>query len=198
MDRAELLKHKRASTKAQVHELIQKRWSPRAFADKTVPDSEIQALFEAASWAASSFNEQPWRYFYAHRSEESGFQRLLSCINEGNQQWAKDAAVLLLSLAKNDFSRNEQPNRHAWHDTGAANTTLLLEAVSRDIYGHAMAGFDRGKTIAEFDIADSLEPVCFIALGYLGQPDQLEEPLRSREAKVRSRKPVDAFTFKIQ
>jgi len=188
---------KRATTQHDISPLIKKRWSPRAFSDQPIAEEELQALFEAASWAASSYNEQPWQYLYAHRSDEEGFQRLLSCINPGNQAWAKNASVLLLSSASTVFSRHGKANRHALHDTGAANSYLLLEAIRRDIYGHAMAGFDYDKTVQEFGINEPTVPVCFLALGYLGDPEQLEEPLRSSEQKPRSRKPVDTFTQKI-
>lgn len=188
---------KQASTQHDISPLIKKRWSPRAFSGQPIDPQDVEAIFEAASWAASSYNEQPWQYLYAHRSDEAGFQRMLSCLNTGNQAWAKDAAVLVLSVAQMHFAHNNSPNRHAWHDTGAANAHLLLEAVRRDIYGHAMAGFDREKTTRELAIPVSSEPVCFIALGYLGDPKQLEEPLRSRELGTRSRQAVDAFTQKV-
>lgn len=194
----QFLESKSAKTETSVHPLIGKRWSPRAFSSQPVPGIILDTLFEAASWAASAFNEQPWQYIYAHHADEAGFNRLLSCLNEGNQAWAKDAGVLVLSLAQPNLSRNGRPNRHYMHDTGAANTNLLLQAADLDIYGHMMGGFDYGKTIAEFDLnQDELEPVCFIALGYLGDPEQLDEPLRSREQGTRSRKPLNTFTHKI-
>jgi len=190
--------HKTAKTQHDISELIRRRWSPRAFSDRPIAEEELQALFEAASWAASSYNEQPWQYVYAHRSDEAGFQRLLSCLKPGNQTWAKNAAVLVLSSASTTFSRNGKTNHHALHDTGAANAHLLLEATRRDIYGHAMAGFDYDRTVEEFELAEPVVPVCFLALGYLGDPEQLEEPLRSSEQKPRQRQPVDSFTQKIQ
>lgn len=188
---------KEAETTFPVDPLIKKRWSPRAFSDRLVSEASMATLFEAASWSASSYNEQPWSYRYAFRSDEAGFQRLLSCINEGNRSWAQHASVLVLSLAQAHLDRSGKPNRHYFHDTGAANTTLLLQAASMDIYGHMMGGFDYEKTSAEFGLEEGLEPVCFMALGYLGSPDQLEEPLRSREQGSRSRKPIEAFTHKI-
>ena len=198
MTKQEFLESKSAKTETSVHPLIRKRWSPRAFSDKPVPEELLHTLFEAASWAASSYNEQPWQYLYAHRSNEAGFNRLLSCINEFNRAWAKEAGVLVLSLAQIHLVRNGQPNRHYMHDTGAANTNLLLQAADLDIYGHMMGGFDYEKTVAEFDLnKDGLEPVCFMALGYLGDPEQLDEPLRSREQAERSRKPLNAFTQQI-
>ncbi len=178
-----------ANTSRPVHRLIRKRWSPRTFSDEPINEEGLQTLFEAASWAASSYNDQPWQYIYAHRSDEEGFQKLLSCLKEGNQKWAKDAAVLVLSMARRYFSRNDKPNRHYMHDTGAANTTLVLQAASMDIYGHMMAGFHIDKTIETFELPDEIEPVCFIALGYLGSLDE-------SQLKPRSRKPLRDFVKK--
>ncbi|MEQ8706773.1 MAG: nitroreductase family protein [Phaeodactylibacter sp.] len=197
MSQSQLPADKTAQTESAVHPLIKKRWSPRAFAERPINDQDLAALFEAASWAASSYNEQPWQYLYAHRADEAGFNRLLSCILEGNRAWAQGASVLVLSLAQANLARTGKPNRHYFHDTGAANTNFLLQAADMDIYGHMMGGFDFQKTVAEFDLEEGLEPVCFMALGYLGDPEQLEEPLRSREQAPRSRKSVDTFTHKI-
>mgnify|MGYP002152324698 CR=1 FL=1 len=196
-DKAQLTATKSADTRHDIHELIRKRWSPRAFSEDPIPQEELEALLEAASWAASSYNEQPWEYFYAHRSNKKGFQLLLSCLKPGNQEWAAQAAVLLVSVARTSFSKNDRPNRHYMHDAGAANTTMMLEAASRDIYGHMMAGFDYEKTEDEFELNMEQEPVCFIALGYLGDPEQLKEPLRSREQTSRNRKPLSEFTTQI-
>lgn len=188
---------KEAETSNPVHDLIRSRWSPRAFADKPIAEVDMHTLFEAASWAASSYNEQPWRYIYAHRGEEEGFQRLLSCINPGNQQWARNASVLVLSLAGKHFTRNGRSNRHYMHDAGAANTTLLLQAASMDIYGHMMAGFDYEKTVKTFDLSEDAEPVCFMALGYLGDSVQLDEAFLKSEHQARSRKALQEFITKL-
>ena len=197
MDTQQLSINKTAETQTDVHPIIKKRWSPLAFSDKQIGAPEMATLFEAASWAASAFNEQPWQYIYAHRSDEAGFNRLLSCLFEGNQAWAKDASVLVLSLARTSLDRNGNANRHYMHDTGAANNNMLLQGASMDIYGHMMGGFDFEKTKAEFDIEEGVEPVCFIALGYLGAPDQLPEGLQKRAQAPRSRKHQDDFTTKI-
>lgn len=193
----QMLANKAAKTASGVHPLIRKRWSPRALSNQAIPEALLETVFEAASWAASSYNEQPWQYLYAHHADEAGFNRLLSCINEGNRSWAKDAGVLMLSLAKARLEKTGRPNRHYFHDTGAANTNLLLQAVDLDLYGHMMGGFDYEKTVAEFNLEEGLEPVCFIALGYLGTLEQLDESLRSREMAPRSRQSLDSFTRKI-
>lgn len=109
----------------------------------------------------------------------------------GNQPWAKNASVLLLSLARKNFASNGKPNRHAMHDVGASNTTLLLQAANMDIYGHMMGGYHHDATIEAFEIDENeFEISCFIALGYLESPEALEEPFKTRELTARSRKDV--------
>ncbi|MDP4685618.1 MAG: nitroreductase family protein, partial [Salibacteraceae bacterium] len=133
-------------TENPVHSFITKRWSARSFAEKPISESELNTLIEAASWAASSMNEQPWHYLIAKKGSAS-FQKMVDCLMAGNQPWAKNASVLLLSLARKNFASNGKPNRHAMHDVGAANTTLLLQAANMDIYGHMMGGYHHDATI---------------------------------------------------
>lgn len=178
-----------------VHELISRRWSPRAFSDRAISPKVLHDLFEAASFAASSRNEQPWRYVYAHR-EDPEFERFVECLVPTNAVWAKNAAVLMLSYAALNHRRNQLPNRFALHDTGAANTTLMLQAASINIYGHMMGGYDMEKTIRTFDLGADMTPVCFIALGYLGERQMLDEALQEREAAPRKRHPVESFAFR--
>ena len=151
-------------------------------------------LFEAASWAASSGNTQPWVFVYAHRSDETNFQRLLGCLNPANQAWAQHAAVLVLALARNTLP-DGKPNAWARHDVGSATTTMLLQATAQGLYGHVMAGFDADKVRQEFNLPTDVEPVTFTTLGHLGTPDQLEEPNRTRETAPRTRKPVSEIAF---
>jgi nitroreductase len=194
----ERIELKTANTVYPVHDIIRSRWSPRAFSEAPIDEASLLTLFEAASWAASAFNEQPWSYIYAHRADEEGFQRLLSCLNPSNQSWAQQAAVLVLSIAKKQYVRNGKPNRHYMHDTGAANATLLIQAATQDIYGHMMAGFDYGKTVEVFKLKEETEPVCFMALGYLGEDlTHLDEGKQLAENKGRSRKPVSDFIKKL-
>lgn len=184
---------KTAETHHDVHELIKKRWSARSFSDNAISLETLNTLIKAASWSASSMNEQPWKYIYAHRGTEA-FDRMAACLMEGNKVWAKEGAVLLLSLAKKHFERNGNVNHHHMHDTGAANTTLLLQAAHHDIFGHMMGGFHLQETLQEFNInPEEWESACFIVLGYLDDPSRLEEPFKSRETAKRIRKPIDAI-----
>jgi nitroreductase len=183
---------KTASTQHALHSLIAQRWSPRSFDPKTpISPEDAEALFEAAGWAASSMNEQPWRYYFAHRSDEEGFQDLLDCLVDGNQVWAKNAAVLIAISYRENFEKNDKENVTAKHDTGLANANLVLEALSRNIYAHMMGGYHKDKTIDLLQMQDE-SPVCFMALGYLDDPEALpNDKLRDSEKAKRTRKPLD-------
>ena len=173
--------------------LLQKRYSPRAFSEQTVSDEQIKDLFEAARWAPSSMNEQPWNYIYAKRGS-SGFDKLISCLVPANQLWAKNAALLVLSIAKTYFNYKNRPNRHALHDTGAANLSICLQATEMGLQAHQMGGFDMDITMQTFNIdANEHTPVCFIAVGYPGNPESLPENLKERELAPRKRKQLQDF-----
>ncbi|WP_303312205.1 nitroreductase family protein [Hymenobacter sp. BT730] len=183
-----------ATTTYPVHELIRKRWSPRSFASYPVAPETMGQLFEAASWAPSAMNEQPWRYIYAHHADTEAFQKMVDCLLPGNQPWAKNAAVLVLALAKTHYD-NGTPNGAALHDLGLANGNLILEATALGLHGHFMGGFDRAKAQATFHLPENLQPAVMIALGYQGEAEQLEEPFLSREKAGRQRKPVQEIAF---
>ena len=142
-------------------------------------------------------NEQPWRYLYARREDTEAFQKIVDCLMPGNQPWAKNAAVLVLALAKTQYD-NGTPNGAALHDLGLANATLMFEATALGLHGHYMGGFDRERTKEVFHLPDTLQPAVVLALGYLGEADQLEEPFLSREKAPRQRKPIHEFAFSGQ
>jgi nitroreductase len=183
---------KQAQTRFPVIDLIKNRWSARAFSDQPLTKDQILTLIEAASWAPSSMNEQPWRYRFGLKGDPV-FGQLWDCLLPGNQPWTKNAATLLLCTAKMNFARNGQPNNYALHDTGMANAFLMLQATEMHIFGHIMAGFDPDKLRESFQLDDDETAVCIIALGYLGAPDQLEEPFRTREITPRNRMELAAI-----
>src|SRR5579884_435244 len=186
---------KRGDILPGVHELIRARWSPRSFADRPVSDHDLKLILEAARWAASSNNEQPWRFIVARKSDAELYEKILSVLVPGNQKWAKTAPVLMITAAKRDFSHNGQPNLHAWHDTGAALAHIFLQATALGLHAHGMAGFDRERARTELGIPTDYEPVAAVAIGYLDSPDKLEQPYRQRERSPRTRKPLDEITF---
>lgn len=187
---------KKAKAGEIVHPLIKKRWSPRAFSDKKIPSHLLNGIFEAASWAASAMNEQPWRYIYAENGTP-GFGKLWNCLMPGNQPWTKNVPVIFVAIYNKYYENNGKENGTAEHDLGMANTNLLLQATSLDIYGHLMAGFDAQKMIDVLGLDDEQMPLCMGVLGYLGDPAQLDEPYKSREKIERTRKEPDEFVTKL-
>lgn len=189
---------KLADSKHPIHDLLRRRWSPRVFSDHAVEPEKLRSLLEAARWAPSSYNEQPWSFFVATKENPVEYERLLSCLVEGNQRWAKRAGVLMLSVAKLHFERppgRGTPNRHAFHDVGLAVENLVVQATALGLVVHQMAGFHLEKARELFRIPEGYEPVAAIALGYAGDPATLPEPLRERELAPRTRKPLEEFVF---
>lgn len=186
---------KRASTDYPVHELVAARWSPYAFQDRPVPEADLLSVFEAARWAASSFNEQPWTYLVATKETPHQFQQMLSCLIEFNQVWAKAAPVLALGIVRLRFARNGQANRAAVHDLGLAAGNLLVEATARGLCVHQMLGILPDKAREIFAIPDGYEAWTGIAIGYRGDPLNLPDTLQERERLPRQRKPLRQFVF---
>jgi nitroreductase len=178
-----------------VHELIRQRWSPRAFADQPVPQNDLRSLFEAARWAPSSSNEQPWAYLVAARDDKAGFEKMLGVLIEFNAGWAKNASVLALAVAELAFAKNNAPNRNAQYDTGAATAMLSVEATARGLAVHQMAGFDPEKARQVFGIPAGWEAIAALAIGYPGDPASLPPPLKDREMAPRTRKPIAEFVM---
>ncbi len=187
--------HNPAPVDHPVHELIQRRWSPRVFSDRPVEAATLLTVLEAARWAPSSFNEQPWSLIVATRETPEHFERLLACLTPGNQSWARHAPVLMLSVAKLAFERNGKPNRHALHDVGLASAQLALQATALGLAVHFMAGFDGALARETFGIPDGFEPGAAAALGYSEEIDRLSDEARERELAPRRRKPLEDFVF---
>ncbi|MEZ4468332.1 MAG: nitroreductase family protein [bacterium] len=139
---------------------------PRVFSEAAIADADLRGVLEAARWAPSCFNDQPWAFVVARREDAATFDALLGCLTPSNQAWAADAPVLLLSVARTRFRHNDKPNRHAWHDVGLATAQLALEAQARGLAVHMMAGFDVAAAAQAFGLPDGHEPVAAIALGH--------------------------------
>lgn len=186
---------KAARTEYGIEESLGRRWSPRAFSAEPVEREKLLRIFEAARWAPSSSNEQPWSFVVATQEDVEGHERLASCLNERNRRWAGRAPVLMLSVARTRFVRNGNENRHAFHDVGLAVGNMLAQATAMGLQAHQMAGFDRDAAREKLGIPEGHEPVAAIALGYPGDPDDLPEELRGRESTPRERKRVREFVF---
>jgi nitroreductase len=190
----EVEKLKQAPAAEGVADVIYARWSPRAFADKNVSTEDLRKIFDAARWAASSYNEQPWRFFVGRRGDAT-YQKIFDSLVEFNQQWAKSAPVLVLSVASKKFAHNGTPNYHALHDTGAATALLSLAATSLGLHTHSMAGFDHDKARKAFHVPEDYDMGAVTALGYLGDPESLPEQLKKNELSPRQRKELSQFVF---
>jgi len=186
---------KPARTDYPIEEILKRRWSPRAFSDRLVEPEKLRSLWEAARWAPSSFNEQPWHFIVATRDKPAEHAKLLSCLVEKNQQWARNAPVLMISVTELNFAKTGKPNRHAFHDVGLAMGNLLVEATALDLFVHQMAGFSPDKVKELFAVPEGFEPVAAIAIGYGADPSAAPEAFRQQETAPRSRKPISSFVF---
>ncbi len=178
-----------------IHPLLAERWSPYAFDPRPVPAADLHSIFEAARWSPSSYNEQPWRFIVATSADPAAHARVLSCLVEPNQAWAKHAPVLALGCHTTVFERNGQPNRAAAHDLGQAAAQLSIEAVSRGLRVHQMIGIlpDRAREL--FKVPAGAEVLTGIAIGYAAAPGQGPAELSGRDAARRPRKPLKDFLF---
>ena len=184
-----------ADTLPSVHELIRKRWSPRSFSTREVSTEDLKTILEAARWAASSNNEQPWRFLVARKSDGAAYEKILNLLVPGNQAWAKTAPVLMIMAAKRTFSHHGSPNRFGLHDAGQALAHLFLEATALGLHAHGMAGFDADRARKELEIPEDYDVGAAVALGYLASPDQLPEKYRQGEVSKRERKPLNEIVF---
>jgi nitroreductase len=186
---------KHAATDHPIHSLLAARWSPYAFADTPVERDELRSLFEAARWAASSYNEQPWSFVVATREDEPAYEKLLSCLLPGNQAWAKAAPVLALGIVRDTFTRNEKENAAALHDLGLATGNLLMEATARGLHVHPMIGIDPDRARQVYRIPEHSRARTGLAIGHVGDVASLPEAMQERDRAPRTRKPLGEFVF---
>jgi nitroreductase len=186
---------KPAETETPIHELIGRRWSSLAFADRPVEPDKLRSVLEAARWAPSSRNEQPWAYLLAAREDSKNFGDLLATLMTANQAWAQKAPVLIMTVAHTQWAKEGTPNRLGLHDLGQATSNLVMQATSLGLMTHQMGGFDVEAARERFHIPAGWDPVSVIAVGYPGDADTLPEKLRERERAPRQRKPLGEFVF---
>src|ERR1039457_1693642 len=186
---------KNAATEYPIQETLAERWSPYGFEDRPVPEADLRSLFEAARWAASSYNEQPWNYLVATREDPREFERLLGCLVEANQAWAKAAPVLVLGVVSLRFAKNNQANRAAVHDLGLAAGNLSAEATARGLSVHQMIGILPDKAREVYQIPAHYEAWTAMAIGYKADPATLPEALKERDLAPRQRRPLGKFVF---
>lgn len=190
---------KRAPSETNIEDLLARRWSPRTYAARPVPADALRKIFTAAGWAASSSNEQPWRFLVGHKGDHT-YAKIFDTLVEFNQTWATTAPVLILSAAKRTFSPQPgkpggNPNAYGLHDTGAASANMCLQATALGLHMHGMAGFDHEKARALFEIPEDFQTGAVWALGYLGELEALPEYMQKMETAPRSRKPLTEYVF---
>ena len=178
-----------------IHEIIQARFSPRGFSAREIDSGVLASLFEAARWAPSCFNAQPWRFVFARRADKKDFHRILDLLTPANQSWAHTAAALMISVARSAFEHNDKSNRHAFHDVGLACGMMALQAEAMGLGIHMMGGFDLERARSELGIPEGFEPVAAIAVGYPEDPENMPDDMREKAAKPRERKPIGDFVF---
>jgi nitroreductase len=164
---------------------IRERKSRRAYLPTPVSGETIKSLFEAARWAPSSSNEQPWAYLYATKDQPELWEKIFDSLMEGNKLWTREAPLLVVSMVRKNFLKNDKPNGSARFDLGAANAFLSLQATHLGLNVHQMGGFEKDKIIGNLNIPDTHEPVVVLAIGYPGTPEQLAEPFKTRETALR-------------
>lgn len=169
---------------------IRLRWSPVCFDGQPVAADTLRSLLEAARWAASCFNDQPWHFVAASRDDPPAFEALLACLVDANREWAQHAGALVLVVARQQFRHNGKANAWSWFDCGQATAHLMLESVHQGLRAHAMAGFDAAAARSAFDLPDEMDPSCFVAIGQVGQHPDHSESLRERDAAENQRLPL--------
>lgn len=187
---------KQAKPEHPILDVIAKRWSPYRYSPKPVEADKLEQCLTAASWAASSFNEQPWIFFLATRDESAKFDKMLGCLVEANQAWAKNAGALLLTAYRPNFSKNGKPNRVALHDLGQAAAYFVLQAASLGLQAHQMSGVELDKVRSGYDIPSEYEPATAIAVGYADLSEAKSgDALAERDLVPRARLSIPEFVF---
>lgn len=189
----DMIQSKPAKTNYPILRAIANRWSPVIFSDEKIEEEKILLLLEAARWAPSSYNEQPWQYIIGFKGDEN-YKKLSESLLEGNS-WAKNAPVLICSVAKKYFTRGNKLNHHHLHDTGMATMALVLQATKMDLYSHQMSGFDMEKMRTSFGIDDDLELGSMIAIGNPGNSDDATEDMIERDSAPRERKDLESLIW---
>ena len=177
-----------------VETLLLRRWSPRAFTPEPVSDADLQSIFTAAAWAASSYNEQPWRFVVGRKGDDT-WQIIFDALLPFNQSWAAAAPVLYASFAKKNFTMTGDPNAVALHDVGAASANASLQATALGLHTHGLGGFSADKLRASLAIPADFDPVACWALGRLGDPAALADNYKAMELAARTRKTLSEFVF---
>ncbi len=185
---------KLASNEYPILDQLRERWSPRAFSHRPISIESIKSILESARWAASCFNEQPWRFIIASETQPLSFEIALSCLNEWNRSWASSAPLILFAFSKEYFEDGKK-NFHAAYDTGQAVANMTIQATTLGLSMHQMAGILSEKICASYNVPLGFTPVCAAAIGYQGNTENLTDDLREKELAPRTRKPLSELVY---
>lgn len=178
-----------------IHDLIKKRYSTRTFSEELIDGDVVLSLFEAARWAPSGGNEQPWRFIVAAKNDPENYWKVFSALADGNKTWAKNAPLLVVGVAKLDRGIDKKLNKYAFYDLSSAVTNLTLQATSKNLYVRQMGGFNPLIIREIFDIPENFEPAVVFAVGYRAEESDMPENIRQREQTPRTRKPLTEIVF---
>lgn len=178
-----------------IHELLEKRYSPKAFTNEKPAEETLITLLEAARWSPSSMNEQPWRFIVGVKNEGDTYDKIFETLADGNKLWAKNAPVLILSITSDFYQRNGRPNSHAGYDLGQAIANLTFQASAMDLYVHQMGGFSAERATELFRIPEGYTPMSVLAIGRLGNSEDLPENVRPADKSKRKRKELEEIVF---
>ena len=185
-----------AETIVPINDVISKRWSPRAFdSNHVIDDNLIKSLFEAARWAPSCYGDQPWQFILFKKEDTTSWVGLLNCLSVGNQNWAMDTSIIIVVCANKNFNHNNEPNRWAQYDTGAAAENICLQATSIGLSAHQMGGFDQEKIRKLSNIPKQFDILSCMAVGKQLDESKLSKVQKDKETQARSRKPLDDIYF---
>ena len=194
MDKKDVEMNGNGRSELRIQQMLKDRYSPRAFSDRDVTDVELELVLEAARWASSSHNEQPWR-FLVTRKDQDGHAALLDSLWSMNRSWADKAPILILNMVQRNLAYNDEENYFARHDLGGALAQLTAQATSMGMGLHQLAGFHSDQARQAFQIPEALDVVSVLALGFPGNADMLEEPYRGRELKRTHRRPLKDLVY---
>ncbi len=186
--------NKLARSKFNINPLLLKRWSPKSFDDRSVETITLKKIIDAARWAPSSFNEQPWRFIIG-KKEGTTYDKILKTLGNSNKEWAQKAPVLMITCGKITFTHNDKINEHFAYDVGQAMANLSIQATEEDLYLHQMAGFSSEKAIEYFNIPNNYQPLTATAIGYIGRVDYWGNSLQNNESEKRIRKNMDEICY---
>ncbi|MFA8449095.1 MAG: nitroreductase family protein [Bacteroidales bacterium] len=185
---------RKAPVHHDIHDLLVERWSPRAFSGKEIEKDKLHKIFEAARWAPSAYNEQPWRFIIGFKGDET-YKKIVDTLVEFNQIWTATAPILVLNICRKTFSLNENPNPTASYDLGQAVAHLSIEATAQGLHVHQMSGFEPDVANKLFKIPENYKSTAVMAIGYIGDPSQLPENIAQMEHNKRERNTSKSFVF---